>query len=340
MAKSSAINTAIRCVSAVSELRAVRVLPFFRDWHAAFVLGDVNGQRVIKSRYVQLIRSLLFWRYAPRKYVGGLLLNLLGVQFLRYHFYNLRYLARPLGRGTSLWQDCASDGYSRQPRLLSTQDLQFVQDFYGRNSAAALKHFEDFSELVISNTAGAARASPDYAELIALLMDRCGVKKAAATLTGLQPAIQPYISIIHYRSFQDSAGQQDGQNIPHADVFYPSFKLFIYLTEVDEKSGAFMYLRSSHRYSYENGLRSLKDTIQYYREGRRSLYPVDATFGRSDLQSDWVSINGSPGDGVYFNVQGVHRRGDFLKDRYRERIVLLVDFRQVEVPVQKLAANV
>lgn len=42
----------------------------------------------------------------------------------------------------------------------------------------------------------------------------------------------------------------------------------------------------------------------------------------------------------FFNVQGGHRRGDFRKDQFRERLVLLVDFRQVEVPCQRLADNV
>lgn len=340
MVKSVLFNDVIRIITSLSEVSIMRILPFFRNWHAAFVIGDVNKQKIIKSRYVQTVRALFFWRYAPRKYVGGLLLNFLGLQFFRYHIYNLRYRARRLRRLDSLHQTCEMDGYSRHPELLSQTDLQNIQDFYQRQSSAVLQHFEDFSELVICNSSGAVNPSKEYSDLVSLLLDQRGIRKAARSLTGLRLRIFPYISIIHYKSFENSAVQQDGQNIPHADVFYPSFKLFVYLNDVDEKNGAFMYLRSSHKYNFSNGLRSVKDSIHYYREGHKSLYPVDATFGQTDSQLSWDSINGSAGDGVYFNVQGIHRRGDFLKDQYRERIVLLIDFRQLEVPIQMLAANV
>lgn len=74
--------------------------------------------------------------------------------------------------------------------------------------------------------------------------------------------------------------------------------------------------------------------------GKNSLYPSDASIGLIGEDLEWLSAAGRPGDGVVFNVQGVHRRGDFSKDQYRERLVLLVDFRQAEVPVQRFAANV
>ena len=78
----------------------------------------------------------------------------------------------------------------------------------------------------------------------------------------------------------------------------------------------------------------------YLLNDKNSLYPTEATVNLYKNNFKGVSANGVAGDLVLFNVCGIHARGEFQKDKFRERLVLLVDFRQVEVPIQNLAANV
>lgn len=315
-----------------------RMVPFLADWESGFVLGDTSKQAIVASAYLRLKRSIFFWRWAPKKYVGGSLINLLGFQFFRYAFYNLRYLARS-HRGV-LSAKCSKDGLVTVPAMLDLSMVNEVLELYRKHGANAQHHFKDFTELVICNTKGLAQPNPAYAALVDRLLNKCGLSAQGRDLTGVDLRIYPFISILHYKSFVDRSDQSDGQNTPHADVFYPSFKLFIYLNEVGVQNGAFHYLLGSHRFSLRNAINAYKDSLKYYfKGGKRQLYPVDATAGLEGEGYQWFPACGHPGDGVFFNVQGVHKRGDFLKDSYRERLVLLVDFRQAEVPIQGLAAN-
>lgn len=316
-----------------------KLVPFLDDWHLAFVTGDVSKQAVIRTEYAGLKRSFFFWRFAPQKYVGGAVLNVLGLQFVRYAFYNLRYGFRS-GHST-LAKQCVQSGIVVEPHLLSGAAVNRVLDFYRDHKSDAHDHFQDFTELVISNTRGPVSADPAYRELVDYILGDCGIRSRGEDLTGLSVKVFPFIAVLHYKSYVDQTAQCDGQDTPHADVFYPSFKLFVYLNEVGEENGAFRYLIGSHHFSAGNALNAYRDSVRFYfKGGKRQLYPVDVSRGLEDKGYRWLAACGAPGDGVFFNVQGVHRRGDFRKDKFRERLVLLVDFRQVEVPCQRFAANV
>lgn len=323
-------------LSSIGFLR--QLIPFLDNWHRAFVLGDKSRLEAVGSVYSGLVRTVFIWRWAPRKYAGGAIANLLGVQFLRYFFYNLRYIVRT-GKGV-LATECRRSGIALAPKLLDKSIVDEILDFYRTHQADASNHFDDFTELLICNTKGPAKLSSEYEELIHRLLVTCGIADHGKDLTGLDLRLYPFISVLHYKSFVDRVGQRDGQDIPHTDAFYPSFKLFVYLNDVDENNGAFRYLKGSHRFALNLALNAYKGALEYYfKGGKRQLYPTNATSRLTQGTYEWFSALGKPGDGVFFNVQGIHRRGNFTKDIYRERLVLLVDFRQVEVPFQRFAAN-
>jgi hypothetical protein len=331
------VKSAVTTFSKFALLR--KHVSFFRDWHDGYVLGDPSKKAVAVSRAVGLYRGVFFWRFAPRKYVGGAVLNLLGLQIFRYGFYNIRYLLRS-GHGLYA-SEIRTVGMLIKRGFLSHEGVQQVLHFYEKNKIDCANHFRDFSELVISNSKGVSKDRDDYRHIADYLLKNCGISQIGVDLTGISPRISPFISILHYKSYIDQKDQSDGQDTPHADVFYPSFKLFIYLNDVDESNGAFRYLLTSNRFSFKAAINAYKDSLKYYfGGGKRQLYPTDASVGMTGEGLKWESASGKPGDCIAFNVQGVHRRGDFKKDTYRERLVLLVDFRQMEVPVQQFAANV
>jgi hypothetical protein len=331
------LKTALNRLSSIGFLR--NNFRFFDNWYHGFVLGDRRRAEMIGSAISNLIRKCTFWRWGPKKFAGGAIPSLLGLQIFRYFFYNMRYLAR--SRRGALAAACSKDGIVLMPGMLSPAVVEEILEFYRTHRDDAYKHFEDFTELQICNTKGPARSKPEYAVLVERLLVEHKIAQYGMDITGVEMKLHPFISVLHYKSFVDMERQSDGQNIPHADVFFPSFKLFIYLNDVDEKNGAFCYLKGSHRFAPELALNTYKDSFNYYfKGGNKQIYPTDATAGLGQNDYEWYSVQGKPGDAVFFNVQGIHRRGDFLKNEYRERLVLLVDFRQVEVPFQRLAANV
>lgn len=327
-------------VSRLSSIGILRKHILLLDyWYQGFVLGDRDKREAVGSVYSNLVRKFTLWRWAPRKFAGGAIPSLLGLQVLRYFFYNLRYLAR--SRRGELALACSKDGVVLKPSLLPPQAIEEILAFYGTHVGHAYNHFEDFTELQICNTKGPARAEPEYQKLVSDLLLKYRIAGYGEDITGVGLKIYPFISVLHYKSFVAMAGQADGQNIPHADVFYPSFKLFVYLNDVDDTNGAFRYLKGSHRFAPSLAFNTYRDSFNYYfNGGNKQIYPTDASKGLPRNNYEWYSVCGKAGDAVFFNVQGIHRRGEFLKDQYRERLVLLVDFRQVEVPFQRFAANV
>lgn len=245
---------------------------FFRYWHAGYVLGDETKKAIAIGWIVGMYRGMFFWRYAPRKYVGGAVLNLLGLQLLRYYFYNLRYLVR--GQRGATAAEIRSRGILVKRGLLSKESVACVLDFYAKNQAHCSNHFRDFSELIILNSKGLTRKEVAYEELSAHLLKDCGIGDLGRDLTGLTMAVSPFVSVLHYKSYMDQSGQSDGQDTPHADVFYPSFKLFVYLNEVNESNGAFRYLQRSNCFSFRGAINAYKDSLRHYFRGEEQLVSV------------------------------------------------------------------
>jgi hypothetical protein len=293
-------------------------------------------------RINSLQRTLLFWRYAPSKFKGGILLNLLGYQLVRYLYLNLKFMLRPQIESKAIprhvLRDICDAGCVTLPGALSEGDVTALLNFFGRNRADIREHFEDFSELLIANSRGPVKDTEDYRSIFEVIKKATHWDEAGAVLARKRIAITPYIAILHQRSRGDRPLQQDGQDTPHTDVCYPSFKVFYYLNDVDAGNGPFTYYKGSHAFGIARAVQEYRDSIRYFSGAKNAFTPMSAEAyadARGFVEEPQV---GPKGSAVFFNVQGVHRRGDFLKDRDRERIVLLIDFRQVEATVQRFAA--
>jgi hypothetical protein len=322
----------------ISKFNFLHFIPIFKLIHNAYVLDDVSKKRIIGAKLESLKRSTLFWKWAPRKYWGGSVLNLFGLSFFRYLFFHLRYNFRFLSKKRRIILH--NEGIEIVNSFLTDTEVNKILDVYQKNLNKSNNYFRDFSELIISNTKGIVNNVEESSEIHSILKNK-NIESIAKQITGLDLKISPFISILHYKSFPEDKLQEDGQNIPHFDVFYPSFKMFIYLNNVNELNGAFKYLPKSHSFNLFNFLNYYKDCfLHYFLNDKNSIYPTDATVNLYKNNYKWVSANGVAGDLVLFNVCGIHARGEFQKDKFRERLVLLVDFRQVEVPIQNLAANV
>jgi len=325
-------------LSKIEHLR--RSIPFFDIAYKAFILKDPKAIIIKDSLYTNFYRSIFFFRYAPKKFWGGYFLNYLGLPFVRYYYHNLRINLRFCLK-ERYDQELHNKGIKIYENFLSQENLSYVNQFYDLNKSNFVKYFKDFGELTIANSKGITKDLDSYKQFIDYLEKHINFMEIGYKLTGTKFSVSPFISIIHYKSYTDHKDQEDGQNIPHTDVFYPSYKIFIYLSDVSDDNGAFRYLEGSHIFSFKNAVNYYKNTIKYYRENNMKNYsPTDATTTLYLNDFKWNHACAKAGDAVFFNVQGIHRRGEFNKDQYRERIVLLIDFRQAEVMFQSLANNV
>ena len=324
----------------LSRYRLLRVIPLLRlhfhrgDSQEAFAKYQ---QKINELRY-----RLFFWRFAPAKYRGGLLLNLLGFQLLRYLYFNLRYRLRSHAQIEGLpggyLHDITANGYTVWPRALSSADIATLLQFFDRHEARRMHHFADFSELLIADSRGTVSQSEDDRGIYEFIRKVTRWDEVGRSLTGRSLLISPYVAILHYKSSASMPLQQDGQDTPHSDVFYPSFKAFFYLNDVDPAGGPLTFYKGSHVFGLRRALQEYVDSVRYFAGAKNDIKPISGLEFAERGGHPKSLLTGPAGTAILFNVQGVHRRGDFLKDRDRDRKVLLIDFRQVEVGVQRLAA--
>ncbi len=120
-----------------------------------------------------------------------------------------------------------------------------------------------------------------------------------------------------------------GTNYLHADTHYPSAKAWLFLEDIDEENGAFVYAKGTQkmtlaklRYEYAASVRVAKAE----RDGTMSV-TVPATIVRAPTprQRRAMKVLEAPFGGkantlVVVNVGGFHKRGEFLERHERKQI--------------------
>ena len=272
--------------------------------------------------------KIAFWRYAPRKIIGGLLLNLLGLQVFRHYVVNAILKPKKIDLRFNKLQ---KEGVQVVPELLSTKDVEKIRDFYNQHFLERSTFLADFSELIINSNLphidSSLQDNKKAVQFYQWLNEKIDFAKTYQSACGRTLRCKPWVSIIHHLSRPTDNSfmpQKDGNNIPHRDVFFPSHKIFIYLNDVTVENAAFSYYPKSHIDVNEGPLKVYFDSINHYLGDTSKPYdPLTqgTTYER-------FICEGAAGDSIFFNVQGIHRRGEYKQDIDRERLVLLIDFRQ------------
>jgi hypothetical protein len=120
-----------------------------------------------------------------------------------------------------------------------------------------------------------------------------------------------------------------GTNHLHADVHYPTAKAWLFLHDIDESNGAFVYAKGSQRltsarlaYEYDASIRAARAS----RAGtlRRTMpYTVLRMPTERQMRAMGISetvMGGRSNTLLVASVMGFHRRGEFDEGRSREQI--------------------
>jgi hypothetical protein len=120
-----------------------------------------------------------------------------------------------------------------------------------------------------------------------------------------------------------------GTNYLHADVHYPTAKAWLFLHDIDESNGAFVYAKGSQKltparlaYEYDASLRvakaaaagTLRRTTPY------ALLRMPTERQLRAMRVVETVMGGAPNTLLVASVMGFHRRGEFDEGRSREQI--------------------
>ncbi len=118
-------------------------------------------------------------------------------------------------------------------------------------------------------------------------------------------------------------------NCLHADVHFPSMKAWLYLNDIDEENGAFVYAKASQKmtfarlaYEYDASIRVAKakrdGTVYRTVSVEQVQLPTERQLKAMRIVESVMA--GKANTIVFANIMGFHKRGEFAKGARREQI--------------------
>lgn len=283
----------------------------------------------------------------PEKYVGGFLINVFGLQIARIFWFNLLYFLKPriVKEETRKYLEIlAKDGIIVLPEFISESLFGEIKTITGK-LIPGLQFKSTASqglEFLVKNPAQSrvvlgrlmeSGGTPESKNLFKLLDQ--AVKEnpilreiVSGAIRGNYFQFTPW-EIFFHKKLDDGYPELDVASYFHSDTFHPEFKVFLYLSDNDEKNGSFVYVPGSHRPTFERIKFEYYKSISYAKlkaenlDKRIKAWPDGRGWHCLTAEEESVlklnprSINGRAGTLVIFNTAGFHRRGDFSSDKLR-----------------------
>jgi len=134
----------------------------------------------------------------------------------------------------------------------------------------------------------------------------------------------PFFYVENTRQHARDSGQRDPQKDCHMDTFHPCVKAWLYLDDVDERNGPFVYVPGSHRLSWKRVKWEYKESLAASadkRHGGPRYWDGACRVSDADLAamgySEPLAMPVPPNTLVLANVRGFHCRGDALEPSNR-----------------------
>ena len=272
---------------------------------------------------------------APPLYQGGTIANVFGLQLFRIALHNL-------GR---LWPPNVDPQYEHYYEILQRDGILIVPNFLPPETFAQLRDYYQACYARRAEVIDPAREAINatYAEYFSNVEEfycRCDSpitdrhfshnQMILELVTASTRSPMPGAVSVHFWAHRKLHPKVSAEDLKimypthalHADVPYPSMKVFFYLNDVDARNGAFSFAVGSHRLTF----RRLK--LEYKLSTLSKRGRPDGTI--SEVEATALGLLGAPVCGrantlIIFNAMGFHKRGDFHDTRPRETIHM--DFR-------------
>jgi hypothetical protein len=288
------------------------------------------------------IRGLVMSRH--RYHRGSVLANRLGYQLFRALSKNAAWHLRRPDVSPEMAQHVArlnEDGVVVIPDFLPREAFEQVRAEYTRS----LRELPYQPGVVEDNDVAVRYLDIDKAPPAAFTATREYFQRnplllgiAAAALRRPVTAVPPVtMNIWEKLPASDKTERTPGANYVHADVHYPTVKMFFYLNDIDEQNGAIQYARGSHKmtparlaYEYDASVRVARAKREgtLYSKVPYGLVRVPSEAQVRDMGIVLESIVGKANTLIIANTQGFHKQGKFQNEKPREK--LMVDFRDAE----------
>lgn len=273
----------------------------------------------------------------PQLYSGGVIANTLGYHVLRTLYLNLwRTKPKKVSKEYQKYADILEkDGIVIIPDFLPKEQFEAVKKEYDEmysgwspfeyNKEEMTKRQNDFPEY-FKNIAEKI-TTPETPAFTEYFMKNPLINELATSVVHRKSRLTPYHHFwyLQRRNLEgENIGSLHTAAFPHADVPYPTIKVFLYLNDVDESNAAYIYAKGSHKLTLKRLWFEYKLSVKYAKT--KNDIVTDEELAKLGYHSE--SICGKANTLFISNNMGYHNRGDFKTLNPRQTAQL--DFRHLE----------
>jgi hypothetical protein len=270
-------------------------------------------------------------------HAGPVALNRAGFQVGRFVYMNLAWRLRsvPVDPEVDVWVErLIHDGCVLIPDFLPADVLQAVRREYDesfKRLAYEIPIVED--DQIVEETLDVNRYHADFPVVQAALVHNPTLRAIVSGALRRPVHMRPRAFSKRWHLSEKprdviGPGHIVGANYVHADVHFPTFKAWLFLSDTDRWNGALEFARGSHhmtaarlRYEYDASCRVAasrgKDKNVPYALTRK---PTDSQLGSMKIQCSPLECKANTL--VIGNMQGFHKRGEFQPGSLREALLL------------------
>lgn len=279
----------------------------------------------------------------PPLYSGGVVANVLGLHIFRTLFLNLWRL-KPKR---------VNPKYKEYLDILEKEGILVLPDFFPKEQFEEIKReydesFADWSPFELDPTKFSKRQQdfPEYFQTIAekiipaktpafhkYFVNNELIRELSEAVTHRKSRLTPHhhFWFLQRRSMdKQNVGSLHTAGFPHADVPYPTIKVFLYMNDVNEDNAAYIFAKGSHKLTLKRLLFEYKLSVSYTKTKNDIALEDDV----AKLGYKCESICGKANTLFISNNMGYHNRGDFSNMEPRKTAQL--DFRHLETWRNKL----
>lgn len=261
--------------------------------------------------------------FSGEKCLNSAILNILGVQAIRYllskTIYNIKFLFNKKKKYLKFY----NDGFDKKENFLDNSSFEKIKDEYfiaikDENFAKKIFQTDKYNESVsIVSVDINENLKNKYPNLYSLKDN--SIVKDFFLENEQKKNIKIYISLEQIKVIDDL--NIDTQKDYHYDTFYNTFKAWLYIEDINEDQGPFYFIPNSHKISF----------LRFFQEWLYSIIfsfkKVDASprFGnkkkiKNKLDSRAIKFSGKSNTFIMANTNGLHRRGDSKINKTRNAI--------------------
>jgi len=283
---------------------------------------------------------------APPLYAGGVVANTLGLHILRTIYLNIwRMRPKKVRKEIQQYVDVLDrDGILVIPDFFPKDQFdsikrEFDETYAGWspfefNEEEMSKRQKDFPEYF--HTIAEKITSPDTPAFTNYFVNNELIREITSAVVHRKNRLTPYhhFWFLQRRTLEnDKVSSTHSASYPHADVPYPTIKVFLYLNDVDESNAAYIYAKGSHKMTLKRLLFDYKLSVRYAKT--KNDIVTDEDIAKIGYHPE--SICGKANTLFISNNMGYHNRGDFKTLEPRQTAQL--DFRHLETWRNKLYRN-